>query len=119
MNYYNLLLHYKEDLEGVSLIDEAIATLEQSFQYMDTDTLIHRCRPLVIAYLALKEIKNGDEKMETKYYKNGKLKDKLIVSALRDAALMYENGEIVEVRDILLDIADSIDEFERFTEENG
>lgn len=61
MNYCELLKHYKDDLsEDVSLIDEAIATLEQSFSYMNKDELIHRSRPLAIAYLALKEIKNGD-----------------------------------------------------------
>ena len=61
MAYYELLKHYKDDLsEDVSLIDEAIATLEQYFSYMNKDELIHRSRPLAIAYLALKEIKNGD-----------------------------------------------------------
>lgn len=120
MDYYNALIHYKDGLsDDVSLIDEAISTLEGYFGCLNGDTLLHRSRPLAIAYLALKEINNGDEEMETKYYKKGKLKDKLIASALRDAALMYENGEIVEVRDILLEIAESIDEFERYTEENG
>ena len=39
------------------------------------------------------------------------LKDKKIVSALRKLAKSYENGEIVEVRDELLEIVNSIDEF--------
>ena len=61
MNYYEMLKHYKNDLsEDISLIDEAIATLEQKFSYMNKDDLIYRSRPLAIAYLALKEIKNGD-----------------------------------------------------------
>lgn len=47
-----------------------------------------------------------------RFYKSGKLKDKEIVSALRQAADDYENGELIEVRDLLQDIVDAIDEFE-------
>ena len=50
--------------------------------------------------------------MTTSFYKNGKLKDKEIVSALRQVADQYENGELIEVRDLLQDIVDAIDEFE-------
>ena len=49
--------------------------------------------------------------MSKKYYENEELKDKKIVSALRKLAKSYENGEIVEVRDELLEIVNSIDEF--------
>ncbi len=50
--------------------------------------------------------------MTTGFYKHGKLQDKEIVSALRKVADQYENGELIEVRDLLQDIVDSIDEFE-------
>ncbi len=45
------------------------------------------------------------------FYKNGKLKDKEIESALRKVADDYANGELIEVRDLLQDIVDDIDEF--------
>ena len=47
-----------------------------------------------------------------RFYKNGELEDKEIVSALRQAAEQYENGELIEVRDLLQEIVDAIDEFE-------
>ena len=47
-----------------------------------------------------------------KFYKNGELQDKKIVAALRRAADNYENGEIAEVRDLLVDIVNAIDEWE-------
>ena len=50
--------------------------------------------------------------MESRFYKNGELEDKEIVAALRKAADDYENGEIIEVRDLLQDIVDDINEFE-------
>ena len=50
--------------------------------------------------------------MTTTFYKNGKLKDKEITSALRQVVDQYENGELIEVRDLLQDIVDAIDEFE-------
>lgn len=50
--------------------------------------------------------------MQMTFYKNGKLKDKKIESALRQAADDYENGELIEVRDLLQDIVDAINEFE-------
>ena len=48
-----------------------------------------------------------------KYYdsKNDELNDKQIIEDLKEAIDMYENGEILEVRDLLLDIINSIDEF--------
>lgn len=48
-----------------------------------------------------------------KYYnqKTKELNDKLIVSDLRKAADDYENGEIIEVRDTILDILIAINNF--------
>ena len=40
------------------------------------------------------------------------LDDNAIINALKDAIDMYENGEILEMRDLLLDIIESIDEFD-------
>ena len=51
-----------------------------------------------------------------RFLKNGELEDKKIVAALRKAADDYENGALIEVRDLLLDIVDAIDEFERSME---
>lgn len=50
--------------------------------------------------------------MANKFFTNGELKDKKIAAALRQAAKDYENGEIDEVRDLLLEIAAAIDEWE-------
>lgn len=50
--------------------------------------------------------------MEMKFFKNGQLKDKEIVKALQQAAVDYDNGEIAEVRDLLVDIVQAIDEFD-------
>lgn len=47
-----------------------------------------------------------------KFYKNGELQDKEIVAAIRKAADSYENGELIEARDLLQDVVDAIDEFE-------
>ena len=48
-----------------------------------------------------------------KYYnqKTKELNDKKIVSDLRKLADDYENGEIIEVRDALLDIVIAINDF--------
>ena len=46
------------------------------------------------------------------FIKNGELQDKRIVLALHQAATDFENGEIAEVRDVLLEIVIAIDEFE-------
>lgn len=48
-----------------------------------------------------------------KFYKNGELKDKKIVAALRQAADDYENGEILEVKGVLIDIINAITDFEQ------
>ena len=50
--------------------------------------------------------------MGNRFFANGELKDKKIAAALRQAANDYENGEIAEVRDLLLEIAAAIDEWE-------
>ena len=50
--------------------------------------------------------------MEMRFLKNGQLKDKEIVKALQQAAVDYDNGEIAEVRDLLVDIVQAIDEFD-------
>lgn len=46
-----------------------------------------------------------------KFLKNGHLEDKKIEAALRKAADDYVNGELIEVRDLLLEIINAIDEF--------
>lgn len=50
--------------------------------------------------------------MNMKFWKNGELEDNKIILALRKAAESYENGEIIEVRDTLVDIVRAIDEFD-------
>lgn len=52
--YVEMLRHYQENLRDDALLDEAIATLENYFSHMDKGELLHRSRPLAIAYLALK-----------------------------------------------------------------
>lgn len=47
-----------------------------------------------------------------RFFKNGKLEDKKIEAALRKAADDYANGELIEVRDLLCEIINAIDEFE-------
>lgn len=48
----------------------------------------------------------------SKFFGNGELQDAEIVEALRKAAEDYENGEIVEVKDVLIDIIIAINHFE-------
>ena len=47
-----------------------------------------------------------------RFFKNGDLQDREIIAALQQAAEDYENGEIAEVRDLLAEIVNAIDEFE-------
>ncbi len=49
----------------------------------------------------------------SKFFKKGELQDKKIAAALRQAADDYENGEILEVKDVLVDIINAITEFEQ------
>lgn len=45
-------------------------------------------------------------------FKNGELEDEKIVLALHKAADDYKNGEIIEVKDKLIEIVNAITEFE-------
>ena len=55
--------------------------------------------------------------MGNPFYSHGKLKDKHIVRALREAADGYEDGAIVEVKEVLAQIYDAITEWEMDQEE--
>lgn len=46
-----------------------------------------------------------------RFIKRGELEDERIINALNTAARDYENGELIEVRDLLLEIVAAIDEF--------
>ena len=46
-----------------------------------------------------------------RFIKNGELDDARIVIALKRAAKDYENGELIEVRNLLAEIVGAIDEF--------
>ena len=48
---------------------------------------------------------------DMRFFKNGELQDEMIISALKLAANDYECGELIEVRDTLLEIVNAIDEF--------
>lgn len=50
--------------------------------------------------------------MPNKFFAKGELKDDKIIAALKRAANDYENGEIAEVHDLLLEIAAAIEEWE-------
>jgi hypothetical protein len=52
----------------------------------------------------------------SKFFKNGELQDKKIVKALNQAAEDYENGEIIEVKDVLIEIINAITDFENTQE---
>lgn len=49
----------------------------------------------------------------SKFFKKGELQDKKIVAALHQAAEDYENGEIIEVKDVLVEIINAITDFEQ------
>lgn len=49
--------------------------------------------------------------MKNTFFEKGELQDEKIIAALKKAAEDYENGEICEVRDLLADIVNAIDEF--------
>lgn len=55
---------------------------------------------------------DDEEDVKMRFIKRGELEDKKIIAALRQAAEDYENGELVEVRDLLVEIVNAIDEFE-------
>ena len=48
----------------------------------------------------------------SKFFKHGELQDKKIAAALRQAAEDYENGEIIETKDVLIEIINAITDFE-------
>ena len=52
----------------------------------------------------------------SRFFKQGHLQDQKIVAALQRAAEDYENGEIVEVKDTLIDIINAITDFEQSEE---
>ena len=49
--------------------------------------------------------------MANRFYKNGELKDSDIIAAIRRAADDYEDGAIVEARDLLAEIIFAIDDY--------
>lgn len=49
----------------------------------------------------------------TKFFEKGNLQDKQIIAALHQAAEDYENGEIIEVKDMLIEIINAITDFEQ------
>lgn len=49
-------------------------------------------------------------------YRNGCMKDNLVLSDLDKAKEMWENGEILEVADLLLELVDGIREFSAMCE---
>lgn len=49
--------------------------------------------------------------MDNRFFVGGELLDNHITKALHQAATDYENGEISEVRDLLMEIVDAIDEW--------
>lgn len=55
----------------------------------------------------------GNHGFCSKFYENGELKDHEILNALKNAVDQYENGEIIEVRDLLCDIVEAINEFDK------
>lgn len=46
-----------------------------------------------------------------RYIKNGELQDERIVASIHMAAKEYQNGELIEARDRMLEIIAAIDEF--------
>lgn len=49
--------------------------------------------------------------MQNNFFVDGELLDCRIMKALKKAVTDYENGEIAEVRDLLMEIVDAIDEW--------
>ena len=50
--------------------------------------------------------------MEMKFLKHGELQDIEIINALKEAVYDYQDGAIAEVRDLLAEIVNTIDEWE-------
>lgn len=51
--------------------------------------------------------------MKSKFYADGELKDEKVIEALTQAKEMYENGEIVETKEVLTEIVKAIELFEK------
>jgi hypothetical protein len=49
--------------------------------------------------------------MSNKFIESGKLHDIEIINALKESVYDYEDGAILEVRDVLIDIVKAIDEW--------
>lgn len=49
----------------------------------------------------------------SRFFKKRELRDKDIIAALHKAAEDYENGEIIEVKDVLIEIINAITDFEQ------
>lgn len=49
--------------------------------------------------------------MNNKFIESGNLQDIEIINALKEAVYDYEDGAILEVRDVLVDIVKAIDEW--------
>ena len=50
-------------------------------------------------------------KIETIFYKNGALRDKEILESINEAYMLYQQGAIIDVRDIMNEIVYAIDLF--------
>lgn len=48
-----------------------------------------------------------------KLFKNGELKDALVLSTIDRARQYYEDGAIIEAHDTLLEVIDAIEEFDK------
>ena len=48
----------------------------------------------------------------SKFFRKGELQDQKIVAALHQAAEDYENGAIIEAKDVLIEIINAITDFE-------
>lgn len=53
------------------------------------------------------------------FFKKGQLQDKKIIDALKRAAEGYENGEIIETRDVLIEIINAIADFDQAQEQEA
>ena len=66
----------------------------------------------VIMETVIKQCRIGGKYMSKYLNNDGTLKDKEVVADIRKAADMYENGELIETRDMLLEIINAIDDFD-------
>lgn len=59
---------------------------------------------------------NGPRRFATR---DGRLKEEQIVAGLEDAIEGFKNGEVYELREVCLDVAEAIRWFEEACEKNG